>query len=90
VDLRTGELRASRPEDLLTAVCAVPYRKCDSPLLDQYLETFIPDREQQNLLFGILGTALLGGNDTRMFPIILGETTSGKSQLISAFDAHLR
>jgi P4 family phage/plasmid primase-like protien len=92
VDLRTGKLRAAAPDDMCTRVCKVEYRGVEdgcgygNTLLDQYLETFIPDKEDQQVLFGILGTLLRGGNPTRMFPIFIGGTTSGKSQLISALE----
>lgn len=94
VDLRTGKLRASAPDDLCTRVCKVRYVGDENgnnggygnALLDQYLETFVPDKDDQRVLFGILGTLLRGGNPTRMFPIFIGGTTSGKSQLLAAME----
>lgn len=87
VNLLTGEARGARPDDLCTRVVAVDLdAKATSPLLDQYLETFMPDPEDQRVLFAVLGTILRGGNPSRLFPIFLGGTTSGKSQLISALD----
>lgn len=87
VNLLTGEQRDARPDDLCTMQTTVTYDPdATSPLLDQYLETFVPDPVDQDVLFAILGTALRGGNPGRLLPIFLGGTTSGKSQLMAALD----
>jgi putative DNA primase/helicase len=87
VNLLTGEWRPTRVDDFCTAHTSVTYDPdATSPLLDQYLDTFVPDPVDQEVLFAVLGTILRGGNATRIFPIFLGGTTSGKSQLISALD----
>lgn len=44
----------------------------------------MPDEEDQAVLFGILGAALRGGNAARLLPLLLGPSTSGKSQLVAA------
>lgn len=89
VDLETGELRASRPEDLNSRCCAVNYDPDPragegSRELDRFLETFLPDEDDQRFVFAVLGQALRGGNEARVFPIFIGATTSGKSQLFAA------
>ena len=85
VDLITGDLITTRPEHMSTACTLVKYDpNAKSPELDRYLETFMPDAEDQSILWGLLGTALRGGNSARILPLLLGPTTSGKSQLISA------
>jgi putative DNA primase/helicase len=85
VDLDTGLLRRSQPKDLNSRCTAVDYvPEARSDLLDQYLTTFLPDPEDQRFVFAVLGYALRGGNSRRMFPIIWGDTTSGKSQLFAA------
>lgn len=87
VDLLTGEFRNAAADDLCTTHTAVSYDPdATSPLLDQYLSTFVPEPEDQDVLFAILGTILRGGNPGRLFPIFIGGTTSGKSQLIAALD----
>lgn len=87
VNLKTGEWREARSDDLCTQVTSVTYDPdATSPLLDQYLETFVPEPDDQRVLFAILGTILRGGNPGRLFPIFLGGTTSGKSQLLAALD----
>jgi P4 family phage/plasmid primase-like protien len=85
VDLETGVLRRSQPKDLNSRCTAVDYvPEARSDLLDQFLETFLPDPLDQRFVFAILGNALRGGNGRRMFPIIWGDSTSGKSQLFAA------
>jgi P4 family phage/plasmid primase-like protien len=87
VDLLTGEFRGASAEDTCTRTTTVGYDPAArSPLLDQYLETFVPDEEDQEVLFGVLGTILRGGNPGRLLPFFLGGTTSGKSQLLAALD----
>lgn len=87
VNLLTGEIRKAEGDDLCTRHTTVAYDPdATSPLLDEYLETFMPDPDDQTVLFALLGTILRGGNPARLFPIIIGGTTSGKSQLISALD----
>lgn len=85
VDLDTGELRPSRPEDMHSRMCTARYvPRAESALLDEFLETFLPDEGDQRFVFALLGHALRGGNDRRLFPIFWGPTTSGKSQLFAA------
>lgn len=91
VDLTTGELRDSDPGHMLTACTRVAYDPtARSDLLDNYLTTFVPDAEDQEVLFGVLGTALRGGNAARIVPLLLGPSTSGKSMLVAALAHVLR
>lgn len=85
VDLVGGGLRSARVSDLNTRACTVAYDpKAKSKHLDLFLDTFLPDPEHQRFVFALLGRCLIAGNHTRTFPIILGGTTSGKSQLLAA------
>lgn len=85
VDLDTGTLRRSQPKDLNSRCTTVDYvPEARSDLFDQYLETFLPDPVDQRFVFAVLGNALRRGNERRMFPIIWGDSTSGKSQLFAA------
>lgn len=91
VDLDTGDVIRSRPEHMNTACCRVAYDPdARSRDLDRYLATFMPDEEDQAVLFGILGAALRGGNAARLLPLFLGPSTSGKSQLVEAVANVLR
>ena len=85
VHLDTGDLSPSDPRHMATACVQVPYEPdVRSGELNRYLDTFVPDPEDQAVLWAILGTALRGGNPCRMLPILLGPTTSGKTQLMAA------
>lgn len=85
VNLDTGELRPGRPEDMLSRCCGVEYDPhAESAELKLFTETFIPEEEDQNFVFAVLGHALRGGNPLRLLPIFYGDTTSGKSQLFAA------
>lgn len=91
VNLDTGDVVPSHPEHMNTACCRVSYHPAaKSRELDRYLATFMSDEEDQAVLFGILGTALRGGNVARLLPLFLGASTSGKSQLIAAVAKVLR
>jgi putative DNA primase/helicase len=91
VNLLTGELRPNRPADMSTACTLASYAEgAKSGELNRYLDTFVPDPVDQDVLFALLGTALRGGNHCRMLPILLGGTTSGKSQLMAAIARLLR
>jgi P4 family phage/plasmid primase-like protien len=90
INLQTGERIKTSAEQMNTRVLNVAYDpEATSPFLTQYLETFIPEPEDQDVIFAILGNALRGGNIGRLFPIIVGNTTSGKSQLVEALEALL-
>lgn len=85
VDLLTGEQRQARVTDLNTRSCTVGYDPgAKSKELDLFLKTFLPDEDDQRFVFALLGRCLIAGNHTRTFPIIIGDTTSGKSQLMAA------
>jgi len=85
VDLLGGEIRKATPADRNTRMCTVAYDpKAKSKELDLFLKTFLPDELDQRFVFALLGRCLMAGNHTRTFPIILGGTTSGKSQLMAA------
>ena len=87
INMITGEWRPAKSSDLCTAHTCVEFdADATSPLLKQYLDTFVPDPDDQEVLFAILGTIIRGGNPTRIFPIFLGGTTSGKSQLLAALN----
>jgi putative DNA primase/helicase len=87
VSLDTGNLRDHDPASLCTRMIPYDYdpkAAKESHLLKQYLETFIPEHEDQRFVFAVLGDALRMGNKRRTLPIFWGGTTSGKSQLFGA------
>lgn len=87
VNLRTGMCEPTKSADLNTRIISVGYdTQATSPLLQQYLETFIPEQEDQDVIFAVLGSMLRGGNVGRLLPMMIGKTTSGKSQLVEALE----
>ncbi len=87
IDLDTGKITPSHPDDMNSRCLGVAYDpRARSPLLDDYLKTFMPNEHEQRFVFAVLGHALRGGNPRRLLPIFWGETTSGKSQLFAGLD----
>lgn len=76
--------------DMVTRGTGAEYRpevldEANTPqLIRDYLETFVPDPVRQKMLFKALGAGLAGGNQARLFIIIQGESTTGKTQLVEA------
>lgn len=90
VNVLTGEVRASRREDLITRCTNVDYDPdAWSEPLREFLATFMPEPHLADFLFRQLGSTLVGHNELRQFIIIIGGTTSGKSQLIGGIAAAL-
>lgn len=90
LELDTGRLRDPAPRDLLTRRCPTEYHEgAASPLLDEYLDVFVPDPDRRTWLWRLLGTCLLGGNPWRLLLFLIGPTTTGKSQLAAALQATL-
>lgn len=90
VNVLTGEVRPSRPADLLTRRTNVEYDPdAWSEPLREFLATFMPESHLADYLFRQLGSTLVGDNRLRHLIIIIGGTTSGKSQLIGGVAAAL-
>ncbi|WP_422927032.1 DNA primase family protein [Singulisphaera sp. PoT] len=81
VDLRTGELRPHRPEDLLTMQAPVRYNpdaKC--PRFDKFEEEiFLGDREAIDYLNRVLGHALTGDPVEQKLYVLDGDGRNGKN-----------
>jgi P4 family phage/plasmid primase-like protien len=91
LDLHTAALRPSHPDDLSTRITRVSYRPelldDPPPAVKEYLDTFIPEGPGRvDLIFKVLGAQLVGGNPHRLFIIIKGGTTTGKSQLVDTIN----
>lgn len=87
VNLNTESIEDNTAKHLNACVTIAPWDpNATSPLLDEYLDKFVPDPRDQRVLFGILGQMIRGGNTARMFPFWVGTTTSGKSMLLEALD----
>lgn len=85
--------RPITPEDMISMTTSVRYNpgilRTPPREVVEYLNMFIPDPATERLIFKIFGSALLGGNIHRLFVLILGASTTGKSQLMEAVEAAL-
>jgi putative DNA primase/helicase len=84
-DLRTGELRESRPEDLMTVKLpfTVPREKMLTPHWDSFLSLLMDDDEEMvEYLTSMLGYMLTGSTDEKCFFIWHGSGNNGKTTLI--------
>jgi hypothetical protein len=79
VDLRTGELRPHRREDLLTALCPTafePDAKC--PVFIRFiLSVFNDDTEMVAFVQRLLGYALTGDTSVAVLPVFWGDGSNG-------------
>lgn len=95
VELRdVVSVRDIQQDDMITYSTSVRYDPAilEHPpaLITEFLETFIPEKDKQRLIFKALGSALLGGNANRLLMILQGKSgTNGKTQLVEAIRAAL-
>jgi P4 family phage/plasmid primase-like protien len=80
----TFEWHTHQREDMLTQICPTAYDpNATSPLLDAFLERFLPDAKERDYTLQVLATAALShGNATRKLFLLLGPTSTGKSTLM--------
>jgi putative DNA primase/helicase len=86
LDLRTGDLRKHRKEDLLTRIASVEYHAdATSDLWESFLDTVTDgDMDLRLYLQRAAGYSLLANNESEKFFYVLGDTASGKSTFVSA------
>jgi putative DNA primase/helicase len=88
VDLRTGELRAHDPADLLTKSTGVEYPNepgVDTPVWDEFLEsTFLANIGLIKFLQRLIGYAAAGIIREHVLAILWGTGSNGKSTLLNA------
>jgi putative DNA primase/helicase len=84
VDLRTGELKPHRREDLITRLAPVEYRPdAACPLFDAFLETtFSGNPELTEFVLRVLGMGLTGDVREQHLYIFHGAGNNGKSVLL--------
>ena len=84
IDLKTGKLRAERPEDKLTKHSPVTFdadEKC--PRWEQFLnEVFSGDDELIHYIHKAVGYSLTGSVDEKCLFLLLGEGDNGKSKFV--------
>lgn len=84
VDLRTGELRAHDPEDLLMMQCPVVYDPgARSELWERCLETWLPDEEVRAFLQRAIGSGATG-LPVEALIVNVGNGGNGKSKCFGA------
>ena len=88
IDLRTGESRPARPEDLLLLQTAVaPAAKAECPRWQQFLtEVFGGDQPVVDWLHRFLGYAMTGDTGEQIFLIGYGTGANGKSTLFGTVE----
>lgn len=90
-DLRTGELRAHDPADLLTKMTGAAYRPggIEDTTFGRFLRRVQPDPAMREFLARLLGHALEGRVTAHILPIMYGAGANGKSTFIDAIASAL-
>lgn len=90
IDLRTGELREHRREDLLTKLCPVPFDPdATCPTFEGFLDRILPDPEVHAFVQRAVGYALTGSTREQVLFILWGGGANGKTTLVEALLAVL-
>ena len=90
VDLRTGELREHRREDLITKVSPIEYDPdATAPTWTATLERVLPSAEVRAFFKKLCGYALTGDVSEQMLPVLYGTGANGKSTVLNALLAVL-
>jgi putative DNA primase/helicase len=85
IDLRTGTLRAPRPDDLMTMQAPVKFDgAATAPRWSRALEEWFPDEETRAYLRRIAGAALVGAQRDHVFVIHYGTGRNGKGTFVRA------
>jgi P4 family phage/plasmid primase-like protien len=85
-----ARFRPSRQEDYNTMALPTPYKpKAVSDLWDKFLARSIPDEEVRDWVQRAAGYSLFGANPERLFFIVEGKTSSGKSTFVETLRAVL-
>lgn len=86
LDLRTGELRTHRWDDLITKLCPTAFdASAESETWQRFLKsTFAGDGELISYLQRFFGYSLTGDVREQIMPIFVGDGANGKSTLLGA------
>jgi len=84
IDLRTGELREHRREDLITKLCPVEYDKnAEAPIWTSFLKRVMDRNEEKTgFLQRLSGYSLSGDVSERVLIILLGKGRNGKTVVL--------
>jgi putative DNA primase/helicase len=90
IDLRTGELREHRREDLITKLAPVEYDpNAAAPLWAATLERTLPSEDVRKFFKKLCGYALTGDVSEQLLPVLYGTGANGKSTVLNALLAVL-
>lgn len=82
LDLRTGELRPHRREDLITRIAPVAYDpEAGAPLWEAFLGRVLPDPDVRDYVQRLAGYALTGSAIEHVLNLFLGVGANGKTVL---------
>jgi putative DNA primase/helicase len=88
VDLRTGEVRQGRPEDMVTKQLGAPWdTEARSALWEQVLVRALPDEDVREFLQQLAGLTLAGQVGENLLPVFYGVPRSSKGTIIDAMKA---
>jgi len=83
LDLRTGELRTHRREDMLTRLAPVAWEPAATcPLWDAFLARVLPDPDIRGYVQRLLGYSLVGEVSEHVLAFLFGAGANGKSVFI--------
>ena len=84
IDLRTGELREHRREDLITKMAPVEYDPdATAPLWASTLERVLPSPDLRTFFKKLCGYALCGDTSEHLLPVLYGTGANGKSTVLN-------
>lgn len=91
VDLETGELRASRPDELMTQSTGIEYDpEATAPRWEQFLqEVFAGNEDVIHFVHKAIGYSLTGSNKEQIMFLCHGEGANGKSTMLTVLRALL-
>ena len=85
IDLRTGEIREHRREDLITKLAPVEYNpNADAPTWQATLQRVLPNTEIRTFFKRLCGYALTGDTSEHVLPMLYGTGANGKSTVLNA------
>lgn len=85
IDLKTGQLRDARPDDLMMMQAPTKYRpEAPSPRWDQALTEWFPDPALRSYVQRLTGSCLVGAQLDHVFAIHNGPGANGKGTLTRA------
>lgn len=89
VDLRTGELREHRRQDLHTKVTAVEYQPGEAPGFAGFLARILPDRDLRQFVQRAIGYSATGHVSGQCLFLAHGSGANGKTTLLNVVRAVL-